>query len=155
MSQHLRMTAEEFAEHQAKRGRTANLPPERRTEIARDAANARWAGNDPAKPRKYRNKPVYLDRVWFDSIAESKHYQMLRLRELAGEIRDLIVHPVFALHFGESKIGRYVGDFRYVEDGKEVVVDVKSHKTAELSTFRLKVKHVKAEHGVDVVVVFA
>ena len=82
---------------------------------------------------KYGNRTVRADGFTFDSQAEHRRYQALRLMERAGIIKDLDVHRRFLLHAGI----RYECDFSYIEDGKLVAEDVKGVETA---VFRLKKK---------------
>ena len=92
---------------------------------------------------KYRNKRVELDGYRFDSQAEARRYQELRLLHQAGEIHKLVVHPRYTLlEPFECKGVRYrsivyEGDFEYVENGKRICEDVKGKVTA---VFALKKK---------------
>ena len=92
---------------------------------------------------KYNNRRVRLDGYIFDSQAEAHHYTELLLRERAGEIHDLRVHPSYLLQPG-FKVGAkpyqpisYVLDFSYVEVDHIVCEDVKGFATSE---FRIKEK---------------
>ena len=107
---------------------------------------------------KYRAKKVSLDGITFDSIRESKVYGELRLREKAGEIQQLKVHPRWKLTVDGYHICDYISDFSYyeVENGRAErfrVVDVKSPITAKLPEFRLKKKLMAAIYKIDVKVV--
>lgn len=68
---------------------------------------------------------------------ELKRYGTLRMLQMAGEIRDLTVHPKLPMHVGGKKIGRgYMTlDFSYLEhfDGawRRVYEDVKAIDTRE------------------------
>ncbi len=69
---------------------------------------------------------------------------MLKLREQAGEIHDLVLQPKFLLQAGfrdrEGKWHRainYIADFRYVEDNRVIVEEVKGRETV---VFRIKKK---------------
>lgn len=94
---------------------------------------------------KYHNKKVTIDGIKFDSKAEGKRYQELKLLERAGEITCLQVHPMFRLLDGHDWNGvhyrpvSYYADFSYYEheSGKVVIEDVKGVETA---VFRLKLK---------------
>jgi hypothetical protein len=86
---------------------------------------------------KYGNKHVRIDGILFDSQAEGRRYQELKLLVAAGEIRDLQVHPKFPI----SPAGRdrwthkairartYEADFQYIEDGHIVAEDIKGART--------------------------
>jgi len=92
---------------------------------------------------KYHNTPVTLDGIKFASQAESRRYSELLLREIAGEIHNLRVHPSYLLQTGFKRDGKtyqpitFVADFEYVEEGKVIVEDVKGVVTP---TFRIKEK---------------
>ena len=96
---------------------------------------------------KYHAKPTTVDGIRFASKRESTRYQDLKLLQIAGEIDDLELQPSFDLHVKRVKVCRYVADFRYQQDGKVVVEDVKG---ARLPLFKLKAKMLKAEYGITV-----
>lgn len=108
---------------------------------------------------KYRNQPTTVDGIQFDSKAEARRWQELRLMERAGEIRDLERQPLYVLappvRFADSKRAtpslRYWADFRYfdVRANREVCEDVKGIQT---QAFRLKRHLMKSVHGIDVLV---
>lgn len=92
---------------------------------------------------KYRNKKVIVDGKEFDSNKEGNRYKELRLLERAGEISNLELQPRFLLQDGFKKNGRtfrkieYIADFKYIENGKTIVEDVKGMQT---DVFKLKHK---------------
>lgn len=92
---------------------------------------------------KYRNKKVQVGMYVFDSIKESQRYEELTLLERAGEISNLELQPRFLLQDSFKKNGRtfrkieYVADFKYIENGKAIVEDVKGMQT---DVFKLKHK---------------
>lgn len=92
---------------------------------------------------KYRNKKVIVDGKEFDSKKEGNRYKELRLLERAGEISNLELQPRFLLQDSFKKNGRtfrkieYVADFKYIENGKTIVEDVKGMQT---DVFKLKHK---------------
>lgn len=94
------------------------------------------------KPLKYRNKPVHVDGLRFDSRKEGRRYGDLKMLERAGAIQGLEVHPVFKLfaHGPDGPVGgrRYTADFRYIEGNKDVVEDVKSEPTKRTEAYRLR-----------------
>lgn len=101
-------------------------------------------GDSLPMPTKYGNRRTSVDGLVFDSKAEAAHYQALKLRELAGEITDLRVHPRYRLmdgsRDGQGKAIRpidYIADFEYREAGALVTVDVKG---VETEAFRIKAK---------------
>lgn len=92
---------------------------------------------------KYRNKKVQVDMYVFDSIAESRRYKELKLLEKAGKIQNLELQPHFLLQEAFKKNGRtfrkieYIADFKYTENGRTIVEDVKGIQT---DVFKLKHK---------------
>lgn len=92
---------------------------------------------------KYRNKKVIVDKKEFDSKREGNRYKELKLLERAGEIKNLELQPRFLLQDSFKKNGRtfrkieYVADFKYIENGKAIVEDVKGMQT---DVFKLKHK---------------
>lgn len=149
----------ELAAHQAKvsgralggHARAESLSPERRVEIAKQGAAARWVDGKPRS--KYGARQVYLDRILFASNAEAKRYGELRLLEFGGFITRLVVHPAFPLEVDGKRIGTYRADFRYLTKGGEVVEDVKSPATAIKETFVRTKKHIAAQYGIEITVV--
>lgn len=106
---------------------------------------------------KYGNRKTTVDGIVFDSQAEARRWRELRLLERAGRISGLRrqVPYVFCVHTtgtepdcGEDKRQmRYVADFVYFEDGREVVEDVKGYRTAEYKRKRRLMRNV---YGVDI-----
>lgn len=92
---------------------------------------------------KYKNKKTQVDMYVFDSIAESKRYKELALLERVGEIQDLQLQPKFLLQESFKKNGKtyrkieYRADFKYIQNGKTIVEDVKGKET---DVFKLKHK---------------
>jgi Protein of unknown function (DUF1064). len=91
---------------------------------------------------KYKNKKTQVDMYVFDSAKEAQRYRELKLLERAGEISDLELQPRFLLQESFKKNGKtyrkidYVADFKYTENGKIIVEDVKG-----LQTDVFKIKH--------------
>lgn len=92
---------------------------------------------------KYRNKKVIVDDYIFDSIQESKRYKELKLLLKAGQIQNLELQPHFLLQESFKKNDKkyrkieYIADFKYIENGKTIVEDVKGLQT---DVFKLKHK---------------
>lgn len=122
----------------------------------------RLATKQPAspKPAKYRNVKVHVDGITFDSLREAARYSELKLLQSAGLIRDLEVHPVYALQVLEltettappwviHTIGIYTADFRFWDTQNNVcmVEDVKSPPT-RTEAYQLRKKHVEAQYGI-------
>lgn len=113
--------------------------------------NQYWAGR--RTPAKYRNQRCTLGGFKFDSKAEARRYRELLLLEQAGQIMSLHVHPRFALGTCGHALGHYEADFSYVDvksEGSLVVEDVKS-KPTRTALYRWKIRHLKAQYGIDVV----
>lgn len=92
---------------------------------------------------KYRAKKTVLDGIEFDSAKEAKRYAKLRALEEAGKIQDLQLQVPFELLPSFECDGvkyrgiKYIADFVYYRDGKQIVEDVKGMKTQE---YKLKKK---------------
>jgi len=114
------------------------------------------------KPAKYRNVRVRIDGITFDSLREAARYGELKLLQGAGLIRDLEVHPVYALQVLElteatappwviHTVGTYAPDFRYHVEvtGQVIIEDVKSPPT-RTDLYVWKKKHVEAQYGITI-----
>ncbi len=107
--------------------------------------------NVPAKPNKYSAKKVTTAEGVFDSQMEYRRWEELKLLRAAGQITNLERQVLFKLEINGVKIGRFTLDhmwfdvaancWRY-EDVKGVIV----------RDFTLRVKLMKAIHGIDVTV---
>lgn len=93
---------------------------------------------------KYHNRKTVIDDIEFDSLAEGRRYEELKLLLVAGEISDLAVHPryeiipAFTDRDGKKHRARYYeADFHYqdCETGDWVTEDVKGFQT---EAFKLK-----------------
>ena len=99
---------------------------------------------------KYNARKVKLDGYTFDSKAEARRYEYLKLLCRAGEIRDLKVHPRYQLLDPFTCKGvkyrgiSYIADFEYTENNRLIVEDVKGVKT---NVFRLKEKLFMNRYG--------
>ncbi len=95
---------------------------------------------------KFGNRHVTVDGIRFDSIKEARRYHELKLLEYAGQIQNLKVQPRFVLQENFKRDGQthrkieYVADFRYWENGKDIVEDVKSAITKKHPVYALKKK---------------
>jgi hypothetical protein len=113
----------------------------------------RPAGNiSRSRPmNKYRNKPIYVDGTWFQSMKEGKRYQELCLLERAGEIKKLRRQVVFPFDVNGIKICSYRADFVYIQKSKDgwdsIVEDTKGRK---IQPYPIKKKLMKAIYGVDI-----
>lgn len=109
------------------------------------------------KRHKYHAVKTTVDGITFDSKAEARRYQELKMLEKAGQIVSLECQPIYALHVCGVHLGDYRADFRYIPRSthpdfayKRVTEDVKGCDTP---MSRWKRKHVKAQYGIDVQIV--
>src|SRR5689334_11288548 len=84
------------------------------------------------KKSKYGNQKVEIDGRSFDSQKEANRYMVLKYRQGMGEIKNLCLQVEFKLEVNGDKIGKYICDFMYEENGKMVVEDVKSAITRKI-----------------------
>lgn len=113
----------------------------------------------PRKKPKFGNKKVVLEGAAFDSRKEARRYRELQILERTGEISEL--QTQFAFVLAESvkfkseprrkPAVKYVADFVYIKDGRQVVEDVKSVATRKDKYFRLKKHLMMSVHGIEVV----
>lgn len=61
----------------------------------------------------------------FASEAEMYRYLYLKGRQDRGEIQDLSLQPNYFPEIDGMRMTRYIADFRYTENGREVIEDVK------------------------------
>lgn len=98
------------------------------------------------KQTKYKSKKIEYDGHKFDSIKEKKHYEELKKLEKQGKISSLELQPSFILQEKFKRDGKtyrpitYIADFKYFEDGKVIVEDVKSYFTAKNEVYKIKKK---------------
>ena len=99
----------------------------------------------PAKrASKYGAVPTVVDGIRFDSKAEARYYERLKLRVQSGEVLYFLRQVPFYLPGGT----RYVVDFMEVHaDGSIHWVDVKG---VETQMFRLKKRQVESLYPVTI-----
>ncbi len=119
MSQHLRLTREQYAAIEARRK----------------------AGN------KFNARKKMVDGIVFDSTREATAYQLLKIRETAGEITGLQCQTTYDLHVNGILICKYTADFTFIENNQNVVADAKGMKTP---VYSLKKKLMRAIHGITI-----
>ena len=102
---------------------------------------------------KYNNiKTTTLDGIKHDSKKEAKRWMELCLLQRAGEISDLKRQVPFELipkQEGERAV-KYIADFVYTENGKQVVEDVKSPATRKNPEYVIKRKLMRYIHGIKI-----
>lgn len=102
---------------------------------------------------KYRATKTTVDGITFDSRKEADRYLVLKGMEEDGLIEDLRrqvryeLVPAFDVNGKHYRPVYYVADFVYVEDGKEVVEDVKGMRT---DVYRLKSKLFARRYGMSI-----
>ena len=108
------------------------------SESGSGAAGGVGGGNGAAKrsvKSKYRNVKTVLDGITFDSKAEARRYAQLKIQEMAGEITELTLQPVYELAPAVVIEGRkrpairYKADFEYMRGSHIVIEDVKGVAT--------------------------
>lgn len=106
------------------------------------------------RANKYNAVRTIIDGVSFHSKREASAWSYLKIRERAGEIRDLKRQVPFKLcAYGKNGepvyCTTYVADFQYfdVKQVREIVSDAKGVKTA---LFSIKAKMMLACHGIEV-----
>lgn len=99
------------------------------------------------KRLKYRNIPITVNGIKFDSKAEYKRFVELESLQKAGKIsnlqmqKDFELQPSFQDNQGEKRRSiKYIADFVYKENGAIIVEDLKSKITAEDSIYIIKKK---------------
>lgn len=89
-----------------------------------------------AKKSKYGNVKTEVDGIRFDSKAEAKRYEELKILVRAGEIQGFIRQVSIPLH-----VDRYIADFLICNlDGTFYFEDVKGYET---QTFKKKKKEIE------------
>lgn len=102
---------------------------------------------------KYRARKTTVDGITFDSKREADRYVVLKGMEEDGLIEDLRrqvryeLVPAFDVDGRHYRPVYYVADFVYVEDGREVVEDVKGMRT---DVYRLKSKLFARRYGMSI-----
>jgi hypothetical protein len=106
---------------------------------------------EPEKPKtaKYKNKKTTVDGIIFASQKESVRYRALKVLQKAGAISDLELQPKYVFELNGVRIASYKPDFRYQENGRLVVEDVKSSGT-KTQAYRLRKRMMLAFHGINV-----
>lgn len=88
-----------------------------------------------------------IDGIRFQSAKEARRYGELKLLQKAGKISDLLLQVRFPLLVNNIKVGTYVCDFDYRENGLRITEDVKGVRT---STYRLKAALMLACYGIKI-----
>lgn len=115
------------------------LPAAAPTRTTRSLAEARAIVR--RKFNKYGNKRTVVDGITFASRKEARRYGELILLQKGRRISGLVCQPVIPLMVAGVRIGKYIGDFAYIEGGRQVIEDTKGIRTP---VFNLKWRMVKA-----------
>lgn len=113
-------------------------------------------GQLQAKNSKYHSKKVVDGNDTFDSKKEFCRWNQLKIMEKAGVISELRRQVMFELQpavilDGRKKPAlRYCCDFAYVENGKQIIEDVKSAATKKLPAYRQKRHLMKSVLNLDI-----
>jgi len=98
---------------------------------------------------KYNARRTTIDNITFDSKREAERYCELKILLWAGLISELELQPTFVLVPSFTKNGihyrdiKYIADFRYIENGKTIIEDVKGLKT---DVYKIKRKLFEREY---------
>lgn len=113
------------------------------------------------KNSKHKNKKATRilgkQQFVFDSQKEAERFDELYLLLKAKKISNLVVQPEFLLCDTQRHNGvtypkvKYVSDFKYIQNAKTIVEDVKSSHTARISTYRVKIKWFLSIYGNEIV----
>jgi hypothetical protein len=100
---------------------------------------------------KFRAVKVECDGITFDSKAEAKRYQQLKLLEIVNLRRQVAyqIIPGVVINGRKSPPTKYIADFVYFDNSKgaEVIEDCKGFVTKDYIIKRKLMKHV---HNIDI-----
>jgi len=96
---------------------------------------------------KYKAVKVNIDGITFDSKAEAHRYGELKIMQAGRLIYDLELQPEFHHMINGQKMFTYRADFKYTENGRDVIEDVKGVCTP---IFNLKRRIIQAEFGIEI-----
>jgi len=99
---------------------------------------------------KYGNKITVVDNITFHSKKEAKRYLYLKVLERGDHIQDLQLQPSFDIVVNDQHICKYIADFRYTEEGKDIIEDVKGGNATKTPVYKLKKKLMKAIYDIDI-----
>jgi hypothetical protein len=104
---------------------------------------------------KFGNRKTEVDGITFDSVKEARRWKELRLLQQSGEIEGLERQvPFILIPKQKDEKGKviereckYVADFVYQENGKQIVEDTKGVKTKD---YIIKRKLMLEKHGIRI-----
>lgn len=105
----------------------------------------------PKKQNKYGNKKtsriINREEVKFDSLKEAGRFDKLYSLLKEEKISNLTLQPKFVLQEkftdksgNNHRAINYVADFKYIENGIEIIEDVKSEVTRKIPLYSVKKK---------------
>lgn len=108
---------------------------------------------------KYKAVKTEIDGIKFDSKKEANRYIGLKQLENLGVIQNLQrqvkyeLQPSFKLNGKTIRSIIYIADFVYIQDGVEVIEDVKGSKYMETEVFKIKKKMFEYKYGKEIKVI--
>ena len=109
-----------------------------------------------AKPRKYRNEPIIVDGIRWDSKKELARWVELKLLEHLGMITDLKRQVAFELAPSVVLYGRkrpplrFTADFTYIEDDQFVAEDCKAPPTRNETAYKIRRHLMMSVHSIEI-----
>lgn len=100
------------------------------------------------KAANYANRRIVFDGYVFDTQAECARWMELKLLAQVGEIQNLQRRVEYPLQVNGRMICSYTPDFRYEQDGKTIVEDVRTAPSTQVA--RIKAHLMKAIHGMEI-----
>jgi hypothetical protein len=102
------------------------------------------------KRSKYGNKKVVLDGVTHASQKQGLRWVLLRQWERDGKIKDLQREVTYRLEVNGKLVCKYIADHVYWNGAAKIVEDVKSEITRKNRAYRIKLKLMRAIHGIEI-----
>lgn len=103
-----------------------------------------------ARPKYGNRKVTDAEGNVHDSSKEHRRWQVLVLRERAGEIRSLRRQVPYALVVNGVLVCQYIADAVYEEGAATIVEDTKSDITRKKDSYRIKHKLMQAIHSIQI-----
>ncbi|HYH13677.1 MAG TPA: DUF1064 domain-containing protein [Flavisolibacter sp.] len=103
--------------------------------------------------KKFGNKPVTVDGIYFQSTWEAEYYGQCKMEIKAGLLKAVHCQYTFKFIVNGILITTYRADFvRVYPDGRKEVIDTKSDVTEILPEFKIKGQLMKAIYNIPVIV---
>lgn len=139
-------TLEDVARHNLRvsAGRKGNNPPKEKVPLESQSRS------------KYGNTKTMVNGIKYDSRKEAKRASELEMQERLGLITNLerqkkfVLQPSFKFAGHTIREISYVADFVYMENGTQVVEDVKSPITRKNPVYLIKKKMLMYVHGIEI-----